>query len=41
MDYPGLICDALRPMYGAAAPARTAEMIATITGLPFEPSEER
>lgn len=41
MDYPGLICDALRPLYGAAAPARTAEMIATITGAPYEPGEER
>lgn len=39
MDYPGLICDGLRPMFGAAAPALTAALYQLATGVPYEPGE--
>lgn len=40
MNSPGLICDGLRPMFGAAAPALTLALYQSIAGTPYQFSRE-
>ena len=40
LQHPGLICDSLRPILGAAAPAATAVLYHQVTGTPWPGLEE-
>lgn len=35
LNYPGLVCDSLRPLFGAAAPLATAVLYHQVTGEPW------
>lgn len=35
LNYPGLVCDSLRPLFGAAAPLATAVLYQQVMGEPW------
>ncbi len=40
LHYPGLVCDSLRPLLGAAAPAATAVLYQQVMGTPWPGLED-